>query len=130
MATFAYLLLDSSYDPVFDPTAQLTNADAVGQAILTNLKLFLGEWWENLNLGLPVLQSMLGQLAVAGTLNAASLAIQQQVEATPYVTDCTGVTVGVSAAGQLQFTCVAQTSFGPVTVSNLPAASASIVSTS
>jgi hypothetical protein len=38
----------------------LTDNDAVAQAILTRLKLFSGEWWENLNEGLPLWTQMIG----------------------------------------------------------------------
>ena len=39
----------------------LKNSEAVAQAIVTNLKLLLGEWWEDVNNGLPLWQSILGQ---------------------------------------------------------------------
>lgn len=39
----------------------LSGASAVAQAIITNLRLLLGEWWENVNNGLPLWQSILGQ---------------------------------------------------------------------
>lgn len=120
-----YLLLDSSYDPVFDPGVSLTDSQAVRQAILTRLRLFLGEWWENINLGLPVFQRMLGQLGSQRTQNAISLAIQQQIRAVPYVSSVTNVQMNFSN-GKFTFSATAQTSFGPVTVSNVPALSASL----
>lgn len=39
----------------------LKGPEAVAQAIVTNLKLLLGEWWEDVNNGLPLWQSILGQ---------------------------------------------------------------------
>ena len=39
----------------------LKGSDATGQAIVTSLKLLLGEWWEDVNNGLPLWQSILGQ---------------------------------------------------------------------
>ena len=39
----------------------LTQSEAVAQAIITSLKLLKGEWWENVNNGLPLWQSILGQ---------------------------------------------------------------------
>ena len=39
----------------------LSGSEAVAQAIITNLKLLLGEWWEDVNNGLPLWQSILGQ---------------------------------------------------------------------
>ena len=121
----AYLLLDSSYDPVFDPGVSLVDAQAVRQAILTRLRLFLGEWWENINLGLPVFQRMLGKLGSQRTQNVTSLAIQQQIRGVPYVSSVTSVQVNFSN-GKFTFSAIAQTSFGPVTISNVPALSASL----
>lgn len=126
MATFAYLLLDADNDPVFDPGAQLTNSAAVAQAILTNLRLWQGQWWEDLNLGLPVFQSMLGQLGSQRTQAAAALAVRQQIEATPYVTQVQNVVVGFQD-GRLSFTATVTTAFTaePVTIS-YPAQSAQL----
>lgn len=38
-----------------------SNNQAVAQAIITWLKLLRAEWWENVNNGLPLWQSILGQ---------------------------------------------------------------------
>jgi hypothetical protein len=121
-----YLALDADNDPIFDPTTVLTNGDAVAQAILTRLRLFLGEWWENLNLGLPAFQVILGQLASGRGQQAMEQAIQQQILGTPYVTGLVGVEVAFQN-GQFSFTCTAQTAFGNVTVSGaVPGTSAEI----
>ena len=119
-STIQYLQLDASYDPILDPTANLTDADAVNQAILTRLNLFLGEWWENLNLGLPVFQSMLGQLGSPQGLAAMQLAIQQTIQGTPYVMS-TSSTVNFEN-GKLSISYTTQTAFGQVSGSvNVPA---------
>ena len=125
MSTISYTALDANYDPIFAAGTSLTDAAAVSQAILTRLKLFYGEWWENLNLGLPVFQSMLGQLGSQRGLSAMQLAIQQCILGTPYVTAVTDVRTAFTN-GQLKFTATAQTAFGPVTVQNVPGASASL----
>jgi hypothetical protein len=123
--TIQYLQLDASYDPIFDSGASLTDLDAVNQAILTRLKLFLGEWWENLSIGLPMFQSILGQLASPQGVAAMTLAIQQNIQGAPYVTSAADVSVAF-AAGRLSVTGVAQTQFGPVTVNTSPALGASL----
>src|ERR1039458_9875988 len=125
MATIAYLQLDSSYDPIFNPTQSLANAAAVQQAILTRLKLFYGEWWEDLSLGLPVFQSMLGQLGTTRGQAAMRLAIQQNIEGGPYIISVAGIVTSFTN-GQFAFTATVNTAFGRVTVSNLPAAQASL----
>lgn len=127
-STIQYLQLDPSNDPVFDPTANLTDTDAVAQAILTRLRLFLGEWWENLTIGLPVFQSILGQLSSPQGLAAMTLAVQQNIEGAPYVTAVNSVNVGFQG-GRLSITAVAQTQFGPVAISTAPALSAAGLTT-
>jgi len=127
MSTIAYLQLDSSYDPVFADGTALTDALAVAQAVLTRLKLFTGEWWENLNLGLPAFQRILGQLGSQRGLAAMQLAIQQVITGTPYVTGVNGVQLAFTG-GRLTYTATVQTAFGAVTVSNLPALGAVIPS--
>ena len=39
----------------------LKGSQAVAQSIVTHIKLLLGEWWEDVNNGLPLWQSILGQ---------------------------------------------------------------------
>lgn len=123
--TIQYLRLDAQNDPIFDPTASLTDVDAVAQAILTRLNLFLGEWWEDLNYGLPVFQQILGQLGSQQGLAAMTLAVQQNVEGAPYVTSVATPLVDFSA-GRLSISVTAQTQFGLVSVSTTPALAASL----
>lgn len=127
MATpsISYLALDSSYDPIFADGTSLTGAQAVAQAILTRLKLFLGEWWEDLNLGLPVFQQMLGQLGSQKGLAAIDLAIRTNIEGAPFVSNVIDVQTSF-VDGNFSFTATAQTVFGVVTVSNTPGSSASL----
>lgn len=49
-------------EPVFGRGKQdfLTNVEAVGQAVITRLKFFRGEWWEDIYLGIPMWQEILG----------------------------------------------------------------------
>ncbi len=118
--TIQYLQLDAQNDPIFDPNANLTDTDAVAQAIRTRLSLFAGEWWEDLNLGLPVFQSILGQLASKQGMAAMTLAVQQNIEGAPYVTGVRDVQVAF-VNGRLSITATAYTQFGPVAVITAPA---------
>ena len=125
-ASISYLQLDANNDPIFANGTSLVGAEAVGQALLTRLNLFLGEWWENLRLGLPVFQVILGQLGSPRGLAAMTQAVQVVAEGTPYVTQITKNDLNF-VNGVLTFTIIAQTVFGPVTVdSNQPGQSASI----
>lgn len=68
----------------------LEGIDAVGQAIQTKLGLFKGEWWENENEGLPLLQEILG---VRGAdQHNAELLIVQRIKETPEVLGVSQVT--------------------------------------
>jgi hypothetical protein len=118
--TLQYLQLDANYDPIFDPSANLTDTYAVAQAILTRLKLFLGEWWEDVGLGLPVFQLMLAQLGSNTGLAAMALAVQENIEGAPYVTSVNNVKVKFED-GALSITAVAYTQFGPVAINTAPA---------
>lgn len=122
-----YLQLDGSYDPLFSTDSVLTNLEAAAQAILTRLKLFLGEWWEDLTLGLPVFQIILGQLGTPAGLTAMELAVQDNIAGAPYVTNVIDVTATFED-GVLGITYSAMTSFGLVTggAQTIPAASAAL----
>ena len=122
--SLSYLALDSSYDPIFANGTSLTNLQAVTQAILTRLRLFLGEWWENLNLGLPVFQTMLGQLGTQRVQQAAAGAVTRDIlSLSPYVTAVSSVSVTFTN-GRLNISAVVQTAFGTVQVQTAPGASA------
>ena len=129
MSTISYLQLDASNDPIFADGTSLTDAAAVQQAVLTRLNLFLGEWWENLNLGLPVFQVILGHLASPRGQAAMQLAIRQNIEGAPYVISVTKVETAF-INGAFKFSAVYTTSFGTASISNnlLPALSAAIAS--
>jgi hypothetical protein len=112
---------------VFDPGAALSGVQAVAQNVLTRLKLWRGEWWENLNLGLPMFQTILGQLASPKGLLAMQLAVQQVILGTPYVTGISSMNVQFNeGTAQLVITATVQTVFGQTSVTNQPGASASV----
>lgn len=120
-AAIVYLRLDSENDPVFDPGAELTDINAVAQAILTRLRLFEGEWWENLNDGTPMFQTILGQRASQQGQQIMALALANRVSGTPYVSGVTDVNISfVPETRAIQFSCTAQTSFGNVPVNYTP----------
>lgn len=115
-----YLQLDTKNDPIFDPTANLMDAYAVNQAIMTRLRLLLGEWWEDTSIGLPLFQVILGQLGSKQGLAAMSLAVQQNIEGAPFVTSVNNVNVKF-VDGVLSITATAYTQFGPVAINTAPA---------
>lgn len=96
----------------------LTDIDAVAQIITTTLKLFLGEWWENVLLGTPMFQSILG---VGGASNTAAISaiLQSRISSCPYVTDISSLVCTYNPANRgLNFSCTVLTAFGTLQVSN------------
>lgn len=63
MSTIRVRRLDENWDPVYGNGKgdYLLDGDAVAQIIQTRLRLWLEEWWENQDLGLPMMQKILGQ---------------------------------------------------------------------
>jgi hypothetical protein len=107
--------------------ASLVDIYAVTQAIYTRLLLFQNEWWENLLLGTPMFQSILGtpgtlknQQVMAGLLNSV-------VQGTPFVSGVQDGTVYYNGSNRkFSYSAVAQTAFGPVTISTALGSSASL----
>ena len=60
MHRMKYRTLDRDGDHTFGQNKFLTAHEAVAQAILTRLRLLLGEWWENTEDGLPLFEKILG----------------------------------------------------------------------
>jgi hypothetical protein len=101
----------------------LTGNAAVAQAIMTWMLLLYGEWWENLTIGFPLWQSIMGQEI---TQSQADSIIQTQIMTTPTPTPniITGIASMESSLANRAYTFQAtvNTVFGPVTVTNIPSA--------
>lgn len=129
MATITYRRIDQSispttgvmaYEPVFGGGQAdfISDIDAVGQAAMTRLRLLQGEWWENLNDGLPLFQQILGQ-AKGNDQQAINLLIQQRILGTPFVSGIISLQSSYDPNSRtFTFYSVIQTQFGPVSVSN------------
>ena len=114
MSIVTYRRLDSNYEPVFGQGQNDFTSDlaAVAQAIQTRLNLWLGEWWEDLNDGLPMLQGILGKMG-AGQSGEIPLLIQERILGTPYVTEIINVkTLYNKSTRQFSFSCGAVVAFG------------------
>jgi hypothetical protein len=97
----------------------LTDLQAVAQAVVTRLQMFEGEWWANTADGLPLWQNILGQNG--NNNNAIDLLIVQRILGTPFVTQVVSTQSSFnSATFSYAFSAVIQTSFGPISVSNIP----------
>ena len=67
-----YRMLDKDGDYVLGQGKSqfLSGSEAVAQAIVTHIKLLLGVWWEDVNQGTPLFQSILGKPGSEEHLNS------------------------------------------------------------
>lgn len=67
----------------------LDAADAVGQALVTRLLLLRGEWWENIEDGLPLREEILGSYRGEDEIADIDLLIAERVNDTEGVSEIT-----------------------------------------
>jgi hypothetical protein len=82
---------------------------AAGQAIKTRLLLLLGEWWEDLEDGLPLFENIIGQREQSK--QGADLVIQMRIAETPDVQAIKEYSSEIKSR-QLFVHCVAETIYG------------------
>lgn len=83
-----YRRLDNNGDYTFGSGKNnfLLGVEAVAQAVMTRLKLLQGEWWEDLEDGLPLWQEILGNSGSNKHLIYVDNLITQRIVNTPDVT--------------------------------------------
>jgi len=116
-------------DPVFGSNGRvfLTDVDAVAQIIYTTLRLLLGEWWENLQIGFPLFQSLIGQTASPKNQQGIQLLIQQTILSCPYVIQIVDFSFATNTGTMSSiFTATVATSLGTVVVTNAPGSTAAV----
>ena len=105
----------------------LADLDAVAQIIYTTLRLLLGEWFQNLTIGFPLFQSLIGSSGAPTNQTQVMLIIQQTILSCPYVLqiiDFSFVHNTVTLAST--FTATVSSSFGTIIVTNAPGSSAQV----
>ncbi len=130
MATLTVRALDSNGDPLQGngQNCFLSDLAAVAQIIGTRLKLFEGEFWENLSDGLPLFQQILGGNGNQRNLQVLVNLISARISGTVYVTSISSVSASFTDS-RLAYTATVETAFGTVYVTNTPATSALLPST-
>lgn len=110
-----YRKLDSNRDYVLGLNMQgfLSGAAATAQVISTSLRLLLGEWFEAVNQGFPLFQSILGKAGTPSGLQTVNLIIQNYIANVPTVASVSAY-VGTfnKQARSYSFTCQVTTSSG------------------
>ena len=133
MSTAPIILVQQNSQPNNDPVEGengpvfLSNLDAIAQIIYTTLRLLLGEWWENLVIGFPLFQSLIGTSGSPTNQAGVMLIIQQTILGCPYVTQISSFNFSLNTATlSSTFTAVVQTRFGTLVVTNAPGSSAQV----
>lgn len=112
-----YRKLDHNDDYTFGQNQDdfLTEAEAVAQAIKTRLRLFLGEWWEQTDDGVPYFEAILGQFNSDQSSLAAEYLIGKRIKETPYVTNIKEIKTKTKGRS-LTIEAIVETAFGELTV--------------
>ena len=94
-----YRKLDENGDYVFGNNSHdyIEKDEAIAQAIKTKLYLFYGEWWEDISLGLPMFQSILGQVSNSNLRQTVILLCAEQINLVEGVTSIDSISVDISA---------------------------------
>ena len=94
-----YRKLDENGDYVFGNNSNdyIEKDEAIAQAIKTKLYLFYGEWWEDISLGLPMFQSILGQVSNSNLRQTVILLCAEQINLVEGVTSVDSISVDISA---------------------------------
>jgi len=129
IATIMVQKIDANNDPIEGSNGPvfLSDLDAVAQIIYTTLRLLYGEWWEDLTIGFPLFQKLIGSSGSSNNQQAVMLLIQQTILSCPYVTQIVDFsfkhnTVTLNST----FAATVNTSFGSLVVTNAPGSSAQV----
>lgn len=90
-----YRKLDANGDYVFgnNKLDYIDGKEAVAQAIKTKICLFYQEWWENLSLGIPMFQSIIGKVADSNEQMTITLLVTQRITEISEVTTVKNVEI-------------------------------------
>jgi hypothetical protein len=110
-----YRELDENGDYTFGRKKFLKGREAVAQAIVTRMYLLYGEWWENLEDGLPLFERILGAYGGDEIRPAIDLIISDRILGTENVTEILEYeSTYDTTARSYSATCTVDTAFGEV----------------
>lgn len=119
MSTIRVRRLDENWDPCFGngQNDYVFDGEAVAQIIESRLRLWLQEWWEDQDEGLPMFQKILGKMGSSQAI--ADRLIQKRILETPYVTGLVSFESSFDISTRA-YICSAyvNTEFGTITVTN------------
>lgn len=123
--------LDANNDPIEGPNGPvfLADIDAVTQIIYTTLRLLLGEWFQDLTIGFPLFQQLLGSSGSPTSQAGVMLIIQQTIKSCPFVLGIPVFSFSRNTVSRRStFTANVSTAFGTIIVTNSPGTSATVTS--
>lgn len=110
----------------------IADLDAVIQILNTRLRLFQGEWFLNLDDGLPMfklnpsISQILGASGNVDSIKTIINLISSRISTSPFVTNISSVVASYQNR-RLKYTATVQTQFGTVVVNNSPGSAATLV---
>jgi hypothetical protein len=120
---------DANNDPIEGPNGPvfIADLDAVAQIIYTTLRLLLGEWFQNLTIGFPLFQSLIGASGSPTDPAGVMLIIQQTILSCPYVLQIVDFSFEFNSATMAStFSAVVSSAFGNIVITNAPGSSAQV----
>ena len=123
-----YRRLDDDHDYCFERSFSdyledsVGNPEAIQQAIKTSLFLLMGEWWENTREGLPLWQKILGQRTnkkIIDNIIVSRIRELKLPNGNKAIINVSNVdSVYNSSTRSYSFSCIVDTAFGKLIVSN------------
>lgn len=90
--------------------------EAIYQRIRTKVLLFYGEWWENLGDGIPMFQSIVGQMNPDSIKRSATVLLTQRILEVEEVRSVDNVEVDINDTRGISFIVNVTTDFGEASV--------------
>lgn len=117
-----YRRLDENWDYVFGhgKTDYLTGREAVGQAVKSRLLLLYGEWWEDLEDGLPLFERILASSGSDANKKAVDIIFARRIGDTTGVLNASWYDSSFDRNKRAySFSCRVDTVYGELYVSNV-----------
>lgn len=113
----------------------ISDMDAVVQILNTRLRLFQGEWFLNLEDGLPMfklnpsISAIIGSSGSSNNIQTIINLISSRIRATPFVTNIVSVNASYHNRA-FKYQALVETEFGTIVINNSPGSSATIAASS
>ena len=115
-----YRALSADQDHTFGQNQWLSNKEAIAQAIYTRLRLLRGEWWENLDDGLPLWGDILSLYGGEAGRQAVDLLIMERIQGTAHVQRVTSFkSEFMPATREYSVVCSVLTDLGEVEINEI-----------